>query len=358
MSHLPRIEILPANSGKLSEVDFNNLDFGKYMSDHMLTATWEDGTWKDAKIEAYGPLMLEPTTLALHYAQSVFEGMKAYRMLDGNVSIFRMDRHLHRLNISLQRMCMPEMDANLFHEGIKELIRQDQQWVPDGNSGASLYIRPLVFASEGRYGVKISDQYKLVVMTGPVAPFYSKALKVKVEDKYIRAAHGGTGTAKCAGNYGGSFYATKQAKEEGYDQVLWTDLSEELYIEESGTMNVFFLIGETLLTPPLSDTILEGITRDTIIQLAKQMGVQVEERRISAADLLKAHSLGQLKEAFGSGTAAVTVPISVIGIRGEQIRLPEYNDNSLYLRLQKAIAAIRIGKAADPHNWNTIIKQA
>jgi branched-chain amino acid aminotransferase len=227
--------------------------------------------------------------------------------------------------------------------------------VPDGKVGASLYIRPLVFASEGRYGVKISDEYLFVVMAGPVAPFYSKPLKVKIEDKFIRASKGGTGTAKCAGNYGGSFYATRAAKAEGFDQVLWTDLSEDLYIEESGTMNVFFLIGETLFTPPLSDSILEGITRDSIITLAKEMGVTVEERKISANDITKAHRLGQLHEAFGTGTAAVTVPISVIGLFDAQIELPPYNANSLYKKLQIAIADIRTGKVADRFGWNTIL---
>ncbi len=349
------ISFIPNENSQLKTVDFSNLDFGKYMSDHMLVATWSGGKWSNATIKPYGNLELAPTTLALHYAQSVFEGMKAYRMSNGDISIFRMDRHLKRLNISLERMCMPEMDAQLFHDGIRLLIEKDQQWVPDGSAGASLYIRPLVFASEARYGVKIADEYMLVVMTGPVAPFYSKPLKVKVEDKYIRAAKGGTGAAKCAGNYGGSFYATRIARQEGYDQVLWSDLSDDLYIEESGTMNVFFHIGDALITPPLSDSILEGITRDTVITLAREMGITVEERRISALDLQKAHALGQLHEAFGAGTAAVTVPISTIGIHNTRIELPAYTESSLYLKIQNAITDIRAGRVADTHHWNTIL---
>lgn len=343
-----------AGTSRIHEVDFAHLEFGKYMSDHMLVATWTDQHWGPARLIPYGPISLMPTALALHYGQSVFEGMKAFRMHDGNVSIFRIRKHHERLERTLHRMCMPSVPYDLFEEGLVQLVKLDQAWVPD-SPGSSLYIRPLLFASEDRFGVKISDEYQLLIMSGPVPPFYPQPLRVKVEDTYSRAARGGTGTAKCAGNYGGAFYASKLAKEEGFDQVLWTDLSPELHIEESGTMNAFFLIGDTLVTPPLSDTILDGVTRDSIIALCERDGLRVEQRPVSANELLAASKAGQLQEAFGAGTAAVTAPISAIGIRGEIIRLPAYSADSLCYVLQRKMDAIKKGTAPDTFGWNTII---
>ncbi len=348
------IPVRRVEQSRISTADFDHLEFGKYMSDHMFYARYSKGQWGSAEIVPYGPLQLSPNILALHYGQSVFEGMKAFRMKDGKVSIFRIKKHFERLQRTLKRMCMPEIPYTLFEEGLKQLIHTDREWVPR-QEGSSLYIRPLVFASEERFGVKISDEYLFVIMTGPVPPFYPSPLRVKVEDHYSRAAKGGTGVAKCAGNYGGAFYATQLAKEQGFDQVLWTDLSSDLNIEESGTMNVFFLIGGKLITPALSETILDGVTRDSVIALAKNAGISVEERSISAAELISAHEQGQLQEAFGTGTAAVTAPIRSIGIKGNIIELPETRENSLSKRLQRMMASIRQGEAEDVYDWNCII---
>ncbi len=341
----------------LPKVDFANLEFGKYMADHMMVSKYADQTWHSAEIVPYGPITMMPTALALHYGQSVFEGMKAFRMSDGNISIFRIKKHYDRLARTLTRMCMPVMPYELFEEGLKQLVAVDQAWVPS-TEGSSLYIRPLVFATEDRFGVKISDEYSFIIMTGPVPPFYPKPLRVKIEDRYSRAAKGGTGAAKCAGNYGGAFYASKIAKEEGFDQVLWTDLSADLKIEESGTMNAFFLIDNTLITPPVSETILEGVTRDSVLAICRRDGIPVEERPITAAELKAAHAAGKLKEAFGTGTAAVTAAISTIGLKGELMELPPYTSESICMQLQQKMTAIKKGDAPDTFGWNTVLQVA
>lgn len=354
MSVSSKIAFTKNNKSQLSEVDFNQLDFGKHMSDHMLTAHYKNGAWQEAAIVPFGPISLMPTILALHYGQSVFEGMKAFKMKDGHISIFRIKKHFERLQRTLDRMCMPNLPFELFEESLKALVDVDRGWVPEAD-GSSLYIRPLIFATEERFGVKISEEYMMILMTGPVPPFYPKPLRVKIEDRYSRAAKGGTGAAKCAGNYGGAFYATQKAKEQGFDQVLWTDLSDDLNIEESGTMNVFFLIDGKLITPPLSETILEGVTRDSIITLAQEMGITVEERKISAREILKAHADKKLQEVFGAGTAAVTAAICAIGIESQTIELPPYDDNSVCMKLQQIMTAMRNGALPDKFGWNTII---
>ncbi|MBK7966639.1 MAG: branched-chain amino acid aminotransferase [Bacteroidetes bacterium] len=349
-----KIAFTQNTNSTLSNVNFNELDFGKYMSDHMVLSAFKNGAWQDASIVPFGPIPMMPTILALHYGQSVFEGMKAFRMKDGKISIFRIKKHFDRLQRTLDRMCMPPLPYELFEESLKALIEVDKGWVPE-KDGSSLYIRPLIFATEERFGVKISEEYLMIIMTGPVPPFYPKPLRVKVEDRYGRAAKGGTGGAKCAGNYGGAFYATKLAREAGFDQVLWTDLSDELYIEESGTMNIFFLIDGKLITPPLSETILEGVTRDSIITLSREMGITVEERRISSNEILQSHKAGTLLEVFGAGTAAVTAPICAIGLKEITIDLPAYDSNSVCMKLQQMMTAIRKGTLADKFGWNTVV---
>lgn len=341
-------------NSRLAEVNFNQLEFGKIVSDHMFTADYRNGEWQNAAIIPYQNISFAPSMQALHYGQSVFEGMKAFRMQDGNVSIFRMDKHYERFLRSLERMAMVDVPYELFADGMKALIQLDADWVPNAE-GSSLYIRPFAFASEEVFGAKPSAEYQFITFSGPVGPYYAKPIRVKVEDHYIRAAHGGVGYAKCAGNYGGAFYPTALARKAGFDQVLWTDGSPELNIEESGTMNVFFVIGDTLVTPPLSDTILEGVTRDSYLVLGKEMGFNVEERKISAFELAEAFQKGQLKEAFGAGTAAVAAPIASIHIKGTDYNLPEYNENSLCMRVKKRLTAIRIGTAEDIYGWNTIV---
>jgi len=339
---------------RLSEVDFNQLEFGKYVADHMLVADYRKGDWQDAEIVPFGAISFLPTMQALHYGQSVFEGMKAFKMQDGGVSIFRLDKHYDRFQKSLVRMCMPEVPYDLFAEGLKALIQLDGDWVPAGE-GSSLYIRPFAFASEEVFGAKPSEEYQFIVFSGPVGPYYPKPIRVKVEDHYLRAARGGTGFAKCAGNYGGAFYPAQLAENEGFDQVLWTDGSPQLNIEESGTMNVFFLIDNVLVTPPLSDTILDGVTRDSYLVLAKEMGYDVEERTISAFELAEAHQKGLLQEAFGAGTAAVAAPIASIHIKGTDYNLVNYTENSFHVQAKKRLTDIRTGAAEDVYGWNTVV---
>lgn len=349
-----KISFTQNTNSTLSKVNFNDLDFGKYMSDHMVLSAYKNGNWEEASIVPFGPIPMMPTILALHYGQSVFEGMKAFKMKDGKISIFRIKKHFDRLQRTLDRMCMPPLPYELFEESLKALIEVDKGWVPE-KDGSSLYIRPLIFATEERFGVKISEEYLMIIMTGPVPPFYPKPLRVKIEDRYGRASIGGTGAAKCSGNYGGAFYATKLAKEAGFDQVLWTDLSDDLNIEESGTMNIFLLMDGKLITPPLSETILEGVTRDSIITLAREMGITVEERKISSNEILKAHDAGTLQEVFGAGTAAVTAPICAIGLKERTIELPSYDNDSVCMKLQQMMTAIRKGTLADKFGWNTVV---
>lgn len=331
--------------------------FGNAVSDHMFLATWSGGRWSDAHILPYGNLSISPVMLALHYGQSVFEGMKAFRTADGSINIFRIERHHQRLNKSLQRMCMPSLPFELFEAALRELITVDAGWVPE-EDGASLYIRPLVFASEGKLGVKVAEEYTFLLVTGPVAQLYAQPIKVKVERSFIRAARGGTGAAKCAGNYGGAFYPTSLAREEGFDQVIWTDALQHEFIEESGTMNLMFVIDGKLVTPPVSDSILDGITRDSLIQLARHLGIAVEERPVSITELKAAFAEGRITEAFGAGTAAVVAPIASIGIDEQLYALPATSDNAIQTALKKELEAIRTGRSEDLFNWNYLVEAA
>lgn len=351
---LDTITIQKTTHSRLPEVDLNQLAFGEIVSDHMLLADYRDKAWQSARIIPFGNLEMAPHTLALHYGQLVWEGMKAFRMTDGRVSIFRIPKHIERINRSLQRMAMPPMPAELFDASIRALVALDAPWVPS-SPGSALYIRPLVYASEAKFGVKVSEQYRFLVFTGPVPVYYPKPVRVKVEEQYIRAAPGGTGYAKCSGNYGGALYPTQLARAEGFDQVLWTDGSPALNIEESGTMNVMFVIDGKIVTPPLSDTILEGITRDSIITLAAGLGYPVEERTISALELVDAHRRGILHEGFGLGTAAVTAPFELIHVKGENLQLPPVTEASFSLRVRKLLQEIRSGERPDVHGWNTIV---
>lgn len=339
---------------RLSETDFSNLEFGKYISDHMLVAAYDNGQWQDMKIIPFGEMSFTPAILALHYGQSVFEGLKAFKNKNGDICIFRPHKHSARLNKSLERMCMPTISEDMFLQSLHHLIEFDQDWIPT-SEGASLYIRPLVFATESRFGVKVSDQYLYVLMTSPVGPYFSKPLRLKVEDTYVRAAEGGTGYAKCAGNYGGAFYPTNLARQQGFDQVLWTDAKDHRYIDEAGVMNVLFVIDGKLITPNLSSAILDGVTRDTILKLAPSLGMTVEERRISVEEIISGLENGKLTEAFGAGTAAVVSPIATITIKGKDYHLPPAGENSFQLRAKQKLNNIRMGEEADPFGWNYII---
>jgi len=351
---LTGISIKKTTYSKLKEVDFDNLEFGKYIADHMLVCDYYEGEWHQPKIVPFANLSLRPDTLALHYGQTVFEGMKAFRMEDGKVNIFRLDKHHDRFNRSLHRMCMPYMPEEIFSEGLKQLITLDNEWVPN-QEGSSLYIRPFMYASEARLGVKPADEYRFIIFTSPVQSVFAKPIKVKVETEYIRAAKGGTGFAKCGGNYGGSFLPTQRAKQQGYDQVLWTVGKDNKFIEESGMMNAMFVINNTLITAPLSDSILDGVTRDSLLTLAQDIGITVEERAVSIDELKSAFFDEQITEAFGAGTAAVVAPIDLIGIDDTGYKLPPYTEKSVLNILKHRLHLIRTGLVADRYKWNTVI---
>lgn len=354
METIATIKSRRTTNSRINEVDFNHLEFGKYISDHMLVCDYANGEWKEPHIVPYANLSMSPSALALHYGQTVFEGMKAFRMKDGRINIFRMDKHYERFVRSLNRMCMAVPSKEVFVEGLTQLIRLDNAWVPS-QPGNALYLRPFVFASEARFGVKVSEEYRFIIFTGPVPTLYADPIKVKVETEYIRAAKGGTGFAKCGGNYGAAFLPTQQARKEGFDQVLWTDASEHKYIEESGMMNVMFVINNTLVTAPLSDSILDGVTRDSLLTLAQDLGYKTEERPVSLIELEDAFKKGTISEAFGAGTAAVVAPIQTIHINGIDYSLPKYNADKLLYKLKHKLEQIRLGVDTDVHGWNYII---
>ena len=340
---------------RINEVDFTNLEFGKYMADHMLVANFDNGNWENPEIVPYGDILLSPATMALHYGQSIFEGMKALRMKDGNINIFRLKRHHARIQKTLDRMCMPLIPEEMFTQCLHSIVELDNAWVPNGD-GEALYIRPLVFATEARIKVKVSDQYKLIVMNSPVGQYLSKPFRLKVEEYFVRTAEGGTGFAKCAGNYGGAYYPSQVAREQGYDQVLWTDSKEHKYIDEVGMMNVMFVINGVLVTPQLNTAILDCVTRDSILTLIREMGVPVEERKITVTEVEEAFKKGTITEAFGTGTAAVVSAIETINISGIDYTLAAPGPNSLQLRAKKRLNEIRLGVAEDVYGWNYIVK--
>ena len=351
---LTDITIRKTNHSRINEADFDNLEFGKYVADHMLLCDYANGEWHQPLIVPFANLSLSPATLALHYGQTVFEGMKAFRMLDGRINIFRIEKHYDRFVKSLERMCMVPPPKEIFINGLINLVETDKAWVPKQH-GASLYLRPFMYASEAKFGIKIAEQYRFIIFSGPVPDLYTKPIKVKVETNYIRAAQGGTGFVKCGGNYGGAFYPTHLARQQGYDQVLWTDAKENKFIEESGMMNVMFVINDTLVTPPLSDSILDGVTRDSLLTLANDLGYNIEERSVAVDELEKAFRSKTITEAFGAGTAAVVAPIQTIRINGIDYQLPEYNGENILNKLKQKLERIRTGMEPDTREWNFVI---
>jgi len=333
--------------------DTRSIPFGVQPTEHMFMAEYRDGKWHNARIVPFGELTMSPFALCLHYGQTVFEGMKAFLMEDGKINIFRVEKHYERFTKSLERMCMPPVPKALFTEALHQLVQLDGNWIP-GEEHGSLYIRPFMIASEERLGVKAADEYLFMIVCTPAFQYYTQPLKVKVETKYLRAAEGGTGATKCGGNYGGALFPTQKAKEEGYDQVIWTDGKNHEYIEESGTMNLMFFIDDTLVTPPLSGTILDGVTRDSLLAIASDKGMKVDVRPIRHRELQEALEAGKRVEAFGAGTAAVVAPIETIAIDGKEYACYLSADSSMYT-LQQILYGIRKGTIADKHNWNYIV---
>ena len=344
------ISITKAKHSKLQDVDLENIPFGKYFTDHMLEADYKNGEWTNIEIKPYQPLSLEPSLVALHYGQAIFEGMKAYKDKKGDAFIFRPRDNYNRFNASAIRMCMPEIPEEIFIEGLRQLIELDKNWIPE-KENHSLYIRPLMFASDVAIGVRPSDTYKFIVMLSPTGPYYAEPMKIAVEEKYTRAAPGGVGFSKNAGNYGGSMLAATIAKQNGYDQVLWTDAFEHKWLQEVGMMNVFFIINGVVATPSLDDgCILVGVTRSSAITLLREMGLKVEERKIHIDELLDAYKKGVLDEAFGTGTAATIAMIKELKYRNQVMQF-DVNKLKTAATLRKWITDIREGRREDTYGW-------
>lgn len=354
MTESIEITINPIAQSRLSEIDFKNLAFGYTFSDHMFVADYQNGEWKDLRILPYQDLSLSPANATLHYAQSIFEGLKAHKAKNGDILIFRADANAQRMIKSAKRMCMPPVPEEMFLESIRKLVAIDKNWVPDGE-GQSLYIRPFQFATDPFIGVRPSLFYKYMVITGPVGGYYSEPVKVKIEKAYTRAVRGGVGAAKTAGNYAASLYPAMKAQEMGYHQLIWTDGQTHELIEEAGTMNIMFVIDGKLISPPTSDSILPGITRDSALTLARDWGLKVEERPIKVDEVIKAIEGGSLSEAFGIGTAATVSHISVIGHEGTDYELPPVASRQISNRILDALTKIKMGEVDDPHGWITRI---
>ena len=335
---------------KLNDINLENIPFGKYMTDYMLEVDYENGKWQTPEIKPYQPMLIAPSLAAIHYGQSIFEGVKAYKNADGEPYIFRPLDNFKRFNKSAERMQMPTIPEEIFIDGMKQLIKLDINWIP-AKEEHSLYIRPFMFSTDETIGVKPSENYKFMIILSPTGPYYSTPMRIYVEEQYVRAVPGGIGFAKAAGNYGGAMFPTAQAKLKGYDQILWTDAVEHKYVQECGTMNVVFIIGNTAVTPDLSTgTILDGVTRDSVIVLLKEMGLKVEERPLNIDEVIEAHKAGTLKEVFGTGTAAT---ISLI----KELRYKDYvmefdvDKWEVAPKVKKMLNDIRYGKTADNNGW-------
>lgn len=348
------ITITKAEKSRLTVTDFSQLPFGKVFSDHMFIAEYDNGVWGNLQVLPYGPIPMSPAISALHYGQAIFEGMKAYRQANGKISVFRPEKNFERFNKSADRMSMPDIPKDIFMQGIAALIDIDERWVP-AQDGYSLYIRPVMFATDPYLGVKPSDKYTFALLTTPTGPYYSKALKVKIETEYTRADDGGVGYAKTAGNYARSLYPFAEAQKEGFDQLIWTDAATHEFIEEAGTANLIFVINGKLVTPSVRSTVLDGVTRDTIIKLAKKAGIEVEERRISVKEVIEGIENGSLTDAFAAGTAATVTPIGEIGYEGTTYTLTDPSTRTISAGIAKTLNDIRYGLAPDEFGWNWVL---
>jgi branched-chain amino acid aminotransferase len=337
----------------------SELGFGRYFTDHMFLMDYEPGRgWVGARVVPYGPVQVEPAACALHYGQTIFEGLKAFPDAAGRIRVFRLGDHLARFNQSARTLCIPEVDADLVGRGVRTLLALDAPWMPEGE-GTSLYIRPLIVATEPFLGVRPAESYLLCVFLCPVAGYYSKGaapVRIWVEEKYTRAAPGGLGTAKTGANYAASLRAAEEAKARGFEQVLWLDAREHKYVEEVGTMNLFLRVGDEVITPPLEGTLLAGITRASVITLLRHWGIKVSERRISIEEIRTAHARGGLQEVFGSGTAAVISPVGELGFADTSLKLGD-TAGPVASRLKQTITDIQYGRAPDPFGWLTPVEE-
>ena len=345
------MKITKTSISRLKSTDFSNLPFGTVFSDHMLICNFKDGKWGAAEVLPYGPISISPGSKVLHYGQSVFEGMKAFKNSNNEVLLFRKEENYKRINRSAVRLSIPEIPEDIFMNGLDELLSLDNEWCK-ADEGYSLYIRPFIFASSEGVKASASEEYTFMIITSPSTKYYAGEMNLVVEDHYTRASKGGVGFVKAAGNYAASFYPTKKANANGFQQVIWTDSVEHKYIEESGTMNIWFRIGDKLITPELSDSILGGITRDSVLQLAKYNGIEVEERRILVDEIVEAYKSSNLKEAFGTGTAVTVNPIDSITLGDDKMRITTVVD-SFALKLKQQLQGIQKGKTEDIFSWNS-----
>lgn len=347
------ITIEKAKTSKIAQVDFNNLAFGSTFSDHMLVCNYKNGAWELPKIVPYGPVSLDPSAKIFHYGQSIFEGMKAYKDDNNDIFLFRpLDNH-KRLNISASRMAMPELPEDYFTDGLHSLLKLDEKWIPK-TEGSAMYIRPFTFASGKGFHASPADEYTFMICLAPSGPYFAGEVKVLIEEKYARSANGGVGYAKTGGNYAGQFYPTQLAVKKGYNQVIWTDDNTHKNIEEAGAMNIFVRIGDTLITGPTSDRILDGITRKSVLEIANTEGIKTEIRNITVSEVISAAKDGSLKEMFGAGTAAVISPIATFGFRDTDYDLPKL-ETSYALLMKKRITDIQYNRAEDPYGWRVKI---
>jgi len=347
------IEVTKVSASKINDVDFDNLSFGKVFSDHMLICTYKNGAWNVPEIVPYQPLTLDPSAKIFHYGQAIFEGLKAYKDANNDVFLFRPYENCKRLNISAKRLAIPELPEAYFMEGLKTLLQVDKEWIPT-KDGSSLYIRPFIFASGEGFHASPSNEYTFIIATAPSGAYFSGEVTVLIEEHYSRSANGGVGYAKAAGNYAGQFYPTQLAVKKGYNQVIWTDDNAHEYIEEAGAMNIFIRINDTLITSPTSDRILDGVTRKSILDIAKNEGIDFEVRKITVSEVVEAANNGNLKEMFGAGTAAVISPISGFGYKNKDYKLPNL-ENTYASKLKKRITDIQTNKAEDIFGWRVKI---
>lgn len=344
------LEITKVKESALPGIDFENLPFGRTFSDHMFISEYKDGEWQNPRIVPFARFEMHPASLVLHYGQAIFEGMKASKSVDGKPLLLRPEKHIQRLNASAARMCMPDFPEELFLQAIHALVDLDQDWIPN-KAGSALYVRPYMFADGEFIGVQPSDSYKMIIFTGPVGPYYPKPVRLLVEEKYVRAVPGGVGEAKTAGNYAASLLPAKLAKEKGYDQVMWMDGHEFKYVQEVGTMNLFFVIDGVVCTPATDGAILKGITRDCMITILRDKGYTVEERLISIDEVVEAHKKGLLQEVFGAGTAAVVANVSDFTYKGVQYDLPPVEQRVIAPLLKAEINGLRDQTIEDTRGW-------
>lgn len=350
---MPEINITKTEKSHINEVDFDNLGFGEIFTDHMFSMDYEDGTFVNLRIEPYGKICFEPAMCTLHYGQSVFEGMKAFLSKDGSINVFRPEKNLERMNISNARMCIPQIDRDVFFDAMSTLLKMEKKWIPK-KKGYSLYIRPFIFGSDNFLGVHPSKTYRFMIILSPVGAYYSEGfnpVSLWVPEEYVRAVRGCVGSAKTAGNYAASLLPSMIAVEKGFTQVLWLDAIERKYIDEVGTMNIFFVIDDVIITPPLEGSILSGITRDTSIQLAKSWGMNIQERRISIDEVIEASESGRLQEVFGTGTAAVISPVGLIQYKDTTLDINNGEIGPIARKLFDEITGIQYGEVPDRFGW-------